>query len=526
MRCANCTTELWGNPESCPVCGKPTGLTAPRDRRARTTHPAAPEPAAPPQDSGAFRRSGLLDPAALNGWEAPQGGSLFSASDLLDPAVLEALPLAGPEPESSDINGAAPAPGSAGDYQAPPLLNAVDLFDPAVLAELSPAGAERERSANDDGPQSARWLFDDAEEDEQPPTRDAWQQPARQATGPIGPIFSLPPLAGPVTPPRLPTPIRSYSLPPDDDAAPALIPRLSDAPDEMEIPSERGWRVVSPSPPPSKPDVPDEMEVPSDRGWRVVSASPLPSRPGSRPTTRPHPAYPPAAYPPLPDPRAAPPRRRERPVRQHRLMWTIGGWLSLLLVLAIIGAAIAYGAIRYFQLEGSQNNASQASGPLPTVAPKAGYRIYRDASLGFSLQYPSGWQEQADKDQNDSQYTGVIFRLSPNAALEVGSSPQYQNWNPAQIDDYVLATPPGITNVSSVNTTIPTASTILIAGLNWTPEDATVTLTNGLTLTMTCLAISYNGRGYAIFFYANSQVFSSYDSQSFEPILLSFRFLA
>ena len=448
----------------------------------------------------------------MSGWQAPEGSSLFNASDLLDPAVLEDIPLVEPESESS-----------TGASQAQPLLNAVDLFDPAVLADLSLGGAEEEDRAGDSR-QPAGWPLDDAEPPEEPPALDTWQRPARQPTGPIAPIFSLPPLTEPTASPRPSTPFRSRPLPPADDPAPPLISRLSDEPDEMDIPSERGWRVVSPTPPPERPGAPDEMKLPSERGWRVAPPSQPPMRLRSRPVTRSHPAYPPMAYPPMPDPRAAPPRHRERAHRQHGLMWSLGGGLSLLLVLAIIGAAIAYAAIRYFQLEGTQNNAG-GSVPLPTVGPKAGYTIYRDVALGFSLQYPTSWQEQAGKNENDAQYAGDIFRISPNAALEVGSSSQYQNLSPAQIDDTVLNNPLGIANVSNVTTSVPTASTILIAGLNWTPEDATVTLNSGLTLSMTCLAISYNGRGYVLCYFANQQIYDSYESQYFEPILLSFRFL-
>jgi hypothetical protein len=42
---------------------------------------------------------------------------------------------------------------------------------------------------------------------------------------------------------------------------------------------------------------------------------------------------------------------------------------------------------------------------------------------------------------------------------------------------------------------------------------------------MTSLAVNYNGRGYAIFYFATPQVFDSYNSQYFEPALLTFRLL-
>lgn len=440
--------------------------------------------------------SGLLDPTAPGGMPGQQGMPLFNAADLLDPQVLRGIPLAEPEPGGGATNLAAPAaPGSAGISQPPPMINAADLFDPALLAELTQGSDRGERAAGDKG-QPEGWLLDGARQEGPPPDFNNGQRPIRQATGPITPLFSLPPLTAPTTPPYSPPPARPQ---PPQPNGPAFIPSLPGEPEEMAPPSDRGWRVVSPGPPLGR------------------------LRSGSAP--RPQSGYPPVPYPEMSVPPPAPPRRQQQADGPSGLTRALGGWLSLLLVLSIIGIAVVFAGIHYFQAENAQTNAGGSSGSLPTVAPKAGYTIYRDASLGFSLQYPSTWQEQSDTDQNDPQYKGDLFRISSDAALEVGSSPQYQNWSAAQIDDNVLNDLPGFMNVSSVNPTVSTASTILIAGLQWTPEQATVTLTSGLTLTMMTLATSYNGRGYVIFYFSNPQVFDNYNSQYFDKVLLSFRIL-
>ena len=93
------------------------------------------------------------------------------------------------------------------------------------------------------------------------------------------------------------------------------------------------------------------------------------------------------------------------------------------------------------------------------------------------------------------------------------------------MDDYVLAHPFPLPDVDSTQTFVPSSPTIRIANQDWTAEDANLTLKNGVSLRMTCLAIIHNGRGYVIFYYARQEVFSSNYSQYFEPMLLSFRFL-
>jgi hypothetical protein len=213
---------------------------------------------------------------------------------------------------------------------------------------------------------------------------------------------------------------------------------------------------------------------------------------------------------------------------QRRFLGTLGGLMSLFLVLAIIGGAVLFGVTRYAQLQALQPKPAQATtAPLPTVAPRPGYTIYADQALGFSLQYANNWHRQADHDAADAQYQGDLFQAGPYAGLEVGSSPQYQrqNWNPAQIDDYILGKPFPLNNITSIQVSVPASPTVHIANLDWTAEDANLTLAGGITIRITCLAIQHNGRGYAIFYFAEWAVFSNYDIQFFEPMLLSFRFL-
>jgi hypothetical protein len=200
--------------------------------------------------------------------------------------------------------------------------------------------------------------------------------------------------------------------------------------------------------------------------------------------------------------------------------------VSLLLVLAIIGGALLFGLSRLVQLQALISPPPQTTPePLPTVAPKAGYTIFPDHTIGFSLQYADGWQQIADTDRNDPQYLGDLFQAGPNSGFEVGFSAQYADWSPSQIDDYVLANPFPFANVDTTQTFVPTSPTIRIANLDWTAEDANLTLKNGVSLRVTCLAIMHNGRGYVIFYYARQEVFNNNYGDFFEPMLLSFRFL-
>src|SRR5690349_8605033 len=107
MKCSNCTTELWGRPATCPVCGTPTGLGRRSSRQTPPpwSTPQAAPPSAPSQSQSFFNASDLLDPDALGAVpQAPGNVGIFSTG-----------PLA---------NEAPAAPASEGK------LNAADLFDP------------------------------------------------------------------------------------------------------------------------------------------------------------------------------------------------------------------------------------------------------------------------------------------------------------------------------------------------------------------------------------------------------------
>ena len=130
-----------------------------------------------------------------------------------------------------------------------------------------------------------------------------------------------------------------------------------------------------------------------------------------------------------------------------------------------------------------------------------------------------------DRDKSDAQYRGDLFQAGPYTALEVGSSAQYQDWSPAQIDDYILGRPFPLAGVSKIQVSVPTSPTIHITNLDWIVEDADLTLTNGIGLRMTCLALTHDGRGYVIFYFARQEVFSDNYVEYFQPMLLSFRFL-
>ncbi len=218
-------------------------------------------------------------------------------------------------------------------------------------------------------------------------------------------------------------------------------------------------------------------------------------------------------------PKAVPARKRRSPLR------TIGGLTSLLLVLTILGAAALFGLVRYRQIQALLPKLPQnTSVQLPTVAPKPGYTIYADGEIGFSLQYPDAWSRLSDRDKHDPGYRGDRFAAGKYAALEVGTSPQYRDWEPLQIDSYVLNgvfAAPGV-NVQFVD---PTSPTVHVAGLDWTAQEANVTMDTGIVVHMASLALIYQGQGYVIFYFAPQNQFTSYSDTYFAPMLLSFRFL-
>lgn len=499
MRCRSCTTELWGRPAVCPVCGTPTGLNKRSSRQ--TPPPWGADLAAP------------TSPKA-----EPKSQPFFNASDLLDQEVLEeVLPLA-PEPAPADIFSTGPlSEGAPAPAPQQGMLNAADLFDPDILADLT--GQAEEKSFQNNGAAA--------------PTHDAYAPPAAEPEIDAlddGGIYRQPPRSatGPIAPPRF----KLATLPATGPQPAALPP-----PVPPPFPPSARAPLSAPLPPLEEDEEESEEELEEvdawmpQRGYRIVSGPP----PVGAPTASPMMPAPPGMYPAGPYPMLAPPASKRRPpVRKRRPFFsTLGGIASLLVVLAIIGSALLFGASRYFQLQALLPKPAQTTQAiLPTVAPKAGYTIYPDQKLTFSLQYANSWKEQADHDKNDPQYQGDLFRPAgpvptsgPNVGFEVGSSPQYGNMSPAQIDDYIIRQPFPISGIASIQASIPSSPTIHILNQDWTAEDADITLTTGVNLRLTCLALIHNGRGYAIFYFAPQEVFSNDYAQFFQPMLLSFRFL-
>ena len=483
MKCSNCTTELWGRPAVCPVCGTPTGLNR---RSSRQTPPpwAAPSPAEPREQPRAQQ----------------QGQPFFNASDLLDPAVMDAVPQA---PVSASIFSTGPlAEDKPAAQPQQGMFNAADLFDPSILADLNASGdGGRSFQNHAAAPEDEDYQeFDEEAEEVYEEEEDYRQPPPRQATGPIAPPF--------------------FKL----AALPATGPQPSMAP-PMPPPPVFPPREPTPAPPMAPPETRPQRQ----RGYSIVSGPPPFGAPNGRPSMAPTGLVPAGPYtmppPPPPSKVGARPRRSGR-----RFLSTLGGFMSLLLVLAIIGGALLFGATRLFQLQALQPKPGPTTAAsLPTVAPKPGYSNYSDQALGISLQFANTWQQMVDQDKSDDHYRGDLFFAGTNpgfdTGFEVGSSPQYSSWGPSQIDDYILSNPFPLPNITGIQTSVPNSPTIHIANQDWTAEDADITLANGVSLRITCLAIIHNGRGYAIFYFASQEVFSTDYAQYFEPMLLSFRFL-
>src|SRR5579885_2533545 len=175
MRCRSCTTELWGRPAVCPVCGTPTGLNKRSSRQTPPPWGAGPAAPAPPKAE-------------------PKSQPFFNASDLLDQEVLEnVLPLA-PEPAPADIFSTGPL---SQDPPAPVpapqqgMLNAADLFDPDVLADLTVQAEERSPHHNGAAAPTQDHSAPLVAEPESEAFDDGgmYRQPPRAATGPIAPPF-------------------------------------------------------------------------------------------------------------------------------------------------------------------------------------------------------------------------------------------------------------------------------------------------------------------------------------------------
>jgi hypothetical protein len=539
MRCRNCTTELWGNPTVCPVCGTPTG----QKRRPRPPINTPPPPPLAQQSpsrtpSGLFNAADLLDPEVLadlpNAEPSPRrsSGGLFSpaapvrqveepsdwlnsapppraqpapepdqtarssgmlnAADLFDPDVLAGFSFPGAAPEAP-----------AQQPEPPGIFNAADLFDPEVLAGLSFPGAER--AAPEPNPLS----FQPEQEYPRSKSSPLEGQGTRQPSTAFGPPPAAPRTSrGMVAPPHFsltpiaPEPPEAYA--PPERPSNARLPRVS-------TPSMNG--AAETATPVPLADVP--------RGWRIVSDTPpTPVRKRSR-----HPSHSQAIAEQLAAAQGIP-APAQPASKSQRSRPALAGLISLLVALAVLTIAALFGLYRYQQIMSLQPTPIQnTSGTLPTVAPKAGYVIFPDTALAFSLQYPTQWQRQPDHDGHDAQYRGDLFSSGVYAALEVGSSPKYSSWSPGQINDYILNSTFFLSHVVGVQLSAPASPTIHIAGQDWTAEDADVTFDTGVVIHMTSLAIIHQGRGYAIFYYAVQEQFSFYSDSYYEPMLLSFRFL-
>lgn len=499
MRCNNCTTELWGHPSVCPVCGTPTGTTrAPRSQGTGTLRPNRPQPSAAPESSSFFNASDLVDPAVLeeigaapaqprqNGAHrhkegqrstpaAPPagGGGFLNAADLFDADIFDqAAPAAAPEPAAGQIN-------------------AADLFDPDVLGFP-------EQEAAPGGPalfNASELLDEDLRGDhlgqgwEGPPTfpeEDDWlNNPRAQQRAPTGaplppvapPLFNLQPLAPEAPPPR---PARPGARHPARQA-PIYAPDPLDI-DDLDPAMERGWRIV----PPATPQV----------------GFPAGARPGHQ------------RRPPPPKPSTA-----------RRLTGTLGKAAALVLVLGIIGVAIQVGFVRCQQLDCWQSLLSGQSSALPTLTPIPGFASYQDPQIGVVLEYPKGWQRVASHRDSDKGYVSDRFAVSSYAWIEIGSSPQYSGWTADQINAATISFLRASPTVTSVQTWVPATSTTHIDGQDWSIEDAAFSLQDGTNLQLSTLALIYNGRGYVIFYQSHQEEFTHFSSQYFEPMLLSFRFL-
>jgi hypothetical protein len=386
------------------------------------------------------------------------------------------------------------------------MINAADLFDPQVLADLT-GSDETGRSVQNraEAPAPDEYASFAAGDEDVPQEENYPPPPRATGKGPIAaPLFSLSalPATAPqpsmLPPPPPPPPFPQRDFVPDAE--------LIDEPEEESWNLQNGYRIVAGPPPLGMP----------------TSRPPMPAPP--MPTQGIYPAAPPYPMPPAPAAKAGVRIRKSRP-----FFSTLGGFLSLLLVIIILGSAIFLGAQHYFQLQALNQHAQPTTtAVLPTVAPRAGYTIFPDQKLDISLQYANSWQKKSDTDSSDAAYQGDLFFTGTNpgfsTGFEIGSSPQYADLSPLQIDNYVLANPFPLTTITSIQTFPANASTTHINNQNWTAEDANI-VNNGVNLRMTCLAIIHNGRGYVIFYFARQEVFSNQYAQFFQPMLLSFRFL-
>ncbi len=498
MRCTTCTTELWGQPSVCPVCGTPTSpQRAPRTQATGAFRTNRPQPSPPPEP-----------PSFLN------------AASLLDPEILDEIGMAPPSPRQNTTNlfppdqrgkpGAAPPPGAGG------FLNAADLFDPDIFDEPAPAPAASSGQINAADlfdPEVLEQLSGEEETPLEPPHFDAanlldedvfgdhvaqgWEEPAPPEEDDDWLNSPRPPLPTPAAPPQPPIAAPLFSLPPLAPEAPPRRPSRSG-----------GLRPASP-PPAYVPDPLDiEMDPAMERGWRIVPSAPLP---GTLPVG------------PRPGMQRRPPP--PQPGIGQRLIGALGKATALVLVLVILAAASLVGYTRCQQLNCWQSLLVAQSTALPTVTPMPGFASYQDAQLSITIEYPKDWQRASGHRANDGQYQGERFSISIYAWMEIGTSPQYSGWTPEQINTAAINSIRALPNVIGTQTWTPETPTTHLDGQDWTIEDAAFTLQDGTNLQLTTLALLYQGHGYVIFYQSHQEEFTLFSSQYFEPMLLSFRFL-
>ena len=131
MRCRNCTTELWGNPTVCPVCGTPTGQKR-RPRPAVNTPPPPAQQSPSRAPSGLFNAADLLDPEALADLPGAEQAPRRSSGALFAPAEPDYQSEEPPAWLNSPAPRAQPSPQPDQTARSSGMLNAADLFDPEV----------------------------------------------------------------------------------------------------------------------------------------------------------------------------------------------------------------------------------------------------------------------------------------------------------------------------------------------------------------------------------------------------------
>jgi hypothetical protein len=135
---------------------------------------------------------------------------------------------------------------------------------------------------------------------------------------------------------------------------------------------------------------------------------------------------------------------------------------------------------------------------------------FKNAPLGFSLQYPQGWTAQVDVQHGKASFFDANHTDQCNLSTVADSQ--------LSINQYIKNTTSQLSMTGQKN-----LQPLTFAGHTWQQVRGTVLL-NGATFTETLLVTTNGNRLYGLLFMAPASTYANADRLFFAPIRASFRF--